>query len=207
MKRFDDEDDPATLSHLARSVEMCQEEFLQHYNEADFFHTYYEDAMTYGAAREELRQRDNAKLRHQTIQKLKVMMPKFKKRPSLKFISQVGQKFMGENRSPWSDCRCKTTWAKQIRDLLWNRPSKGRGSKKKTQLQPMITWIRETLAKTGKVENKDAKSKYQEIFGVVTSQSVWSKASKRLRTQMKLSISSEVVQEDGKKKQRFWWHI
>ena len=70
----------------------------------------------------------------------------------------------------------------------------------------MIIWMQQTLSETGQVENKEAKRKYEDMFGPVTSQSAWSKVSKRLRTQMKLGVSSEIVETNGKKEQRFWWH-
>jgi len=78
---------------------MSATEFLEHHRESTFFHEYYEEAKSYGAAREALRKRDNASLKQKTISKLRSIFRKFKKRPSLKYITEVGKTMKADNPS------------------------------------------------------------------------------------------------------------
>ena len=66
---------------------MSTTEFLEHHKESAFFHEHYAEAESYGAAREALRKRDNASLKQKTISQLTSIFRKFKKRPTLKYIS------------------------------------------------------------------------------------------------------------------------
>ena len=126
MKRYDDEDDSATVSHLAKTVEISTEEFLKHYNFADFFHEIFEDGRTYDFAVQELTKQAHAQLKTKTATRLKAM--KLKARPSLKFVSKVRLEVLAANPSPWNTCKCKSTWAQTLRDEIWIVLPKGKMS-------------------------------------------------------------------------------
>ena len=99
LKQHDDEDDSTPIEKLSRRVEMTKKNFLQHYQEAAFFHEFFEDGLTYSAAIEALKKRDEAVLRQKTIAKLRSILRKFKKRPSLKYVSGVGKSVLAESPS------------------------------------------------------------------------------------------------------------
>ena len=205
MKRYDDEDDSATVSHLSKTIEISTEEFLKHYNFADFFHEIFEDGCTYDFAVQELTKQAHAQLKTKTATRLKAM--KLKARPSLKFVSKVGLEVLAANPSPWNTCKCKSTWAQTLRDEIWERPSKGKGVYKHEKLKPILDWVDAVIVSKGRLANHEAKAKYIELYGEFSSSKAWSSKSRRIRQLLALTSSEEVVLlGNGKKRQTFWWH-
>ena len=200
LKKYDDEDNNTPIHVLCKKVGMTKEIFLQHYDEAAFFHEEYEDGSTYGQALDKLQKQRNEELRRKTMLRLKQRLTKPRQMPSVQYISRIGQEVLKEFPSPWISCSCKRSWAQAIQHELWPQKKKGK------KLNPMVKWIEEHLSQNEFLENNDARKKYSELYGPIKSQKAWSSFSSRIRKQLSLKVATEVKTINGKKVQQFLWH-